>query len=168
MFYSHYLKTHIKTVHDEVRNHKCHHCGKSFVWGNGLKIHVESVHMKEKPYQCDICFKRFMSNFVEEHKRQVHEKIRYPCSHCDSKFACKKYLQRHIDKEHNGLETDEKPYQCDLCFKTFQSDFVEEHKRQVHGKVRYPCGHCDNTFVKKQSLKEHIKKVHNVSAENYI
>ena len=161
-----YLNTHIKSVHDNIRNYKCSYCEKSFFAGNDRRKHIAAVHMKEKPYQCDICFKRFISNFVEEHKRQVHEKIRYPCSHCDSKFACKKYLQRHIDKEHNGIE--EKPYQCDICFKTFPNNFVPEHKRQVHEKVRYPCDHCDSTFVKKQYLKEHIKKTHNVSAENYI
>ena len=53
------LKRHVKTVHDEVREHKCDICGITFVHKMDLEIHFKRIHKNIKAYKCDYCEKRF-------------------------------------------------------------------------------------------------------------
>ena len=47
---------------------------------------------------------------------------------------------------------------CHMC----KRDFVhlQQHIRDIHDPVYYPCPHCVKSFYRKGNLKEHIKKVH--------
>ena len=39
-----YLKKHIHTVHEGLKDHKCEFCGKSFSEAGTLKKHIQTVH----------------------------------------------------------------------------------------------------------------------------
>ena len=53
------LNSHIKTVHEHIRNYKCVDCGKTFSNSSNLRIHVSAVHKREKNHKCHLCDKSF-------------------------------------------------------------------------------------------------------------
>ena len=46
------------------RNHKCHHCGKSFHESSGLKNHIKTVHEGHRDLKCNYCEKSFSVSVV--------------------------------------------------------------------------------------------------------
>lgn len=75
------------------------------------------------------------------------------CSHCDYHCNRKRDLEIH-EKSHTGL----KDFQCDLCEKSFVSDYgLAKHKRHVHENVRrFACNQCDYTCDDQCHLDRHM------------
>ena len=72
-----YLKLHVKTVHDEVKEYKCEICGKTFGQNSELQIHGETAHNLIKPHECVSCDKSFgQKSTLDRHMKTVHEQIR--------------------------------------------------------------------------------------------
>ena len=54
---------------------------------------------------CNVCFKTFTTNYsMVEHKKSVHEGIRFPCDHCDHIASSKRNLRGHMAKRHPAEE----------------------------------------------------------------
>ena len=53
------LKTHIKSVNDTIKVHKCETCGKAFAFFSRLKKHVKTVHEGIKDHKCEMCKKSY-------------------------------------------------------------------------------------------------------------
>ena len=47
------------TVHENVRNHKCHKCEASFAQKGNLQVHLAKVHDNQERFQCELCEKSF-------------------------------------------------------------------------------------------------------------
>ena len=76
-------------------------------------------------------------------------------------------MQKHIEYVH---EKNYK-YHCELCSKSFSGkDRLNNHKRIEHEGVnlkRFQCGKCKMFLVTKQSLEQHIKRIHDKITEEY-
>ena len=69
------------------------------------------------------------------------------------------FLRRHL-KSHS----DERSYKCPECDKTFKTIMhVHRHKETVHLKVRFNCEYCEMSYGRKDKLRMHVERVHNVS-----
>ena len=100
------LKTHIKSVNDTIKVHKCEICGKAFGKARDVKNHIRNVHKKfvktGNTKMCNTCgeiFNKYENlelhirsdhneinemNFTEEiHKSEIHEN--------NSELQCKKH-----------------------------------------------------------------------------
>ena len=53
------LKTHVKIVHERIKNHQCQICEIKFGTLGNLKSHVKTVHDGIKNHQCQICDQKF-------------------------------------------------------------------------------------------------------------
>jgi len=76
---SHHLKTHIRSVHEGVRKHKCDYSEKKFSQSSNLKTHIKRVH-------------------------KIVDKLK--CDHCEKKFVQESHLKSHITRIHLGLFDD--------------------------------------------------------------
>ena len=76
---SHHLKTHIRSVHEGVRKHKCDYCSRAFSQSSNLKTHIKRVH-------------------------KIVDKLK--CDHCEKKFVQESHLKSHITRIHLGLFDD--------------------------------------------------------------
>ena len=58
----------MKTVHDEVKDHKCDMCDKTFGKNSELRIHVQGVHNLMKQHVCVTCNKKFgLKSVLKKH-----------------------------------------------------------------------------------------------------
>merc|ERR1711981_500053 len=96
------LKRHVKTIHEEIKSHRCQICGVKFGQSGHLKVHVKTVHEGIKDYQCQMCDHKFSrSGHLKDHVKVVHEGIKnHQCQICDQKFGQSGYLKRHVKRVH--------------------------------------------------------------------
>ena len=63
-----------------------------------------------------------------QHKRAVHEGVKYPCRQCDHKATSKGHLTRHSRAAHERVK-----YSCTLCsYQASRKNLVNEHTKKVH------------------------------------
>ncbi|KAH8379595.1 hypothetical protein KR009_005914, partial [Drosophila setifemur] len=67
------LDSHVKIVHEKVRNFACQYCGKTFGKSHACKIH-EMTHTGEKRCECKVCGKKFLYTESLTKHLKIHEK----------------------------------------------------------------------------------------------
>ena len=120
------LMEHISKVHENIRNHKCEKCGKSFLSNAHLRRH-RSVHENEfQNHKCDICKKVLSSKtYLLKHMKMVHGN---ECDTCTEIFLSKPEVQKHRRDIHKIED-----HECDLCSKAFSTKAnLKRHKHINH------------------------------------
>eukprot|EP00190_Bangiopsis_sp_CCMP1999_P001065 CAMPEP_0198732666 /NCGR_PEP_ID=MMETSP1475-20131203/37809_1 /TAXON_ID= ORGANISM="Unidentified sp., Strain CCMP1999" /NCGR_SAMPLE_ID=MMETSP1475 /ASSEMBLY_ACC=CAM_ASM_001111 /LENGTH=225 /DNA_ID=CAMNT_0044495809 /DNA_START=298 /DNA_END=975 /DNA_ORIENTATION=- len=113
------LETHVRTVHEKLRPHKCAHCDAHFGTKSNLNTHTKSVHEGKRPFPCEVCNVAFKTRGnLETHVLTVHEQKRpFKCDFCQATFGTKSVMNRHVRIVH---ERDE-GHKCDVCQEVFDS-----------------------------------------------
>jgi len=177
-----YLKQHVEAHHEEGKYH-CDQCTYVASTKARLKVHIESKH-EMKRYPCEDC--GFMSTcpyYLQRH-REKHLKIRYKCDECDETKASQEVLRRHKKIMHQGLKFycdqcdysvgsrarflehkrtkhEGKIYRCDECdYVGNSAAYLKTHKEVKHLGLRYPCEVCGQVFMRKNTRRNHERKVH--------
>ena len=116
-----------KCVKGKVVLH-CDECSFQTNWAVSLNTHKRTVHSKTP---CTFCGKLISQACMKIHVNTFHveeKKKPFVCKTCGKGFSLKKRFQ-----EHNNIHTGERPYQCDLCEKTFNSSGnMYMHRRSAH------------------------------------
>merc|ERR1712150_315103 len=73
------MGTHIRTVHQGIKEFECHVCEKKFGYTGSLSTHIRTVHQGIKEYECHVCKKRFgRVGVLNKHIRTMHQGIKEP------------------------------------------------------------------------------------------
>ncbi|XP_070193654.1 zinc finger protein 37-like isoform X10 [Littorina saxatilis] len=136
----------------------CHHCGKSFAYGNNLERHIRQVHYQGEPVVCTEpgCLKTFKRpKLLEIHHKNKHSDERpFECHKCAKKFAIQKMLT-----QHSHSCGGQKPFGCKLCTMAFASrSSLADHRRRSHEGRQYVCGGCSKVYKWKACLTRHCKE----------
>ena len=56
-------------------------------------------------YLCDQCdFQSVSKRYLIQHKKSVHEGVKFPCDQCEYKATEKGNLLRHLKSKHEGIK----------------------------------------------------------------
>ncbi|CAG9864872.1 unnamed protein product [Phyllotreta striolata] len=181
------LKEHLKSVHPEEKS-RCPHCGETFTVAQELTNHLRlklckfeaPLEAPESILQCERC--PFFSSSVSEllFHLALHEEpqtivqepttstrmkmmVKFKCPVCEKLFP-KGSLQGHI-RQH----TEERPFECEICGKSFARKnnlqyHVRNHEKSEKAKVKsvaaeqsFLCYICGANFKKRAILQQHMQ-----------
>lgn len=154
-----YLTSHKKNVHTESNKVNCDGCGLKI---NKMKLgeHKKSHNSKFKCEYCPKVVKRRgeLKNHIRVHHFICKEK--FDCDQCDKTFKQREYLLKHVRYIHKKSE--ENKWKCDICGKFFaQYGSLSVHKK-IHIGKKIDCNDCERKFIRKDCLRQHIKRTHSV------
>ena len=166
---NHIYNTHkdMRKLHPEIAaRYKCDHCEETF-HGKGSK----GNHMKVKHTAnavCPECSKVCPSIISLQHHMQGHLGNQFVCELCSKGFKLKDYLQRHVDRVHNGVKI--RPgcqFRCSLCttgnFATIEK--LEKHILACHSGLEYLCLQCPKSFANTDLRRIHEQNRHGDKTE---
>ena len=127
------LGTHIKEVHDKIKNVKCLLCHYSGTSNEIVRNHTLDVHLACRTLTCDECGKIFTNarrRALIKHKKNMHRLLpQIPCKMCGKIFKNQTGVARHVKLVHNK----ELKSSCNLCGKSFSSHGnMRKHINVVH------------------------------------
>ena len=159
------------------RRFECEKCEKKFNLKGKLNQHILLVHTKSMIVKgknmgwCEVCQKAFGN--LPQHKKLIHEKIRYSCDTCPKSFSTLQWLKIHIDSSHRGIT-----FECEHCGKKFNDKRgYKRHAKKYHlnehfqteakgtkpkskNDRKFPCDSCQRVFNSRPGLKHHKQVVH--------
>ena len=135
------LKTRMKYVHSDTREHSCGRCDSKFKHKKDLKYHCLYVHN---------------NNQYEKMYLQHKDLKRFNCEQCTSSYTHKKALNAHIRNKH----TEDKPLQiCDVCplkFKEKKSLVAHKKKKHENPNEEFSCSVCGKRYSQRKTLNRHL------------
>jgi len=114
-----------------------------------------------KPIPCKVCGKLFKSISAYEKHESTHlpleERKTFPCLLCNKKFLWEKHLQIHVNAIHIG----KKSFICEECGKGYLTlNSLNTHKIVHSDDKPFKCSKCEKTFKRMAALKEHLRNTH--------
>nr|CAI5835591.1 unnamed protein product [Callosobruchus analis] len=147
----------------------CIYCNKTFVRKETLNDHIVKSHpdfiasVSKKVHECTKCsFKTISASNLKEHILAKHPDIAKACIYCNKTFVRKATLDDHIVKMHPHFiaSFSRKVHECTKCtFKTISTSQLRRHM-VTHSDNVHTCIYCNKTFVRKETLDDHIVRTH--------
>ena len=157
-----HLKIHLKTVHGDIPKLTCDVCHCTLKGSKALEKHKRDQHSEESQVliDCNICGKTLLSRTYTRHlKRQHSDNSIVKCDLCFKEFPRQANLNVHIRTIHSGIE--KKKMKCEKCEESFLTKTgLKFHIARVHDQKRYPCDLCDRTFTSEYHMKDHRNNKH--------
>ena len=146
----------------QLKRYMCDTCGRCFTGRDSLNRHIRGLHKMEKVYKCTVPGCTAAYNF--NHSLKLHL-LKHSGERPYSCNVCfKTYLTAHHLKIHyQAVHSDSKNFVCRFCGKKFSYSTSHKMHEMTHTKDRpYPCGQCEKSFVNGQALKYHVMAKHSV------
>ena len=101
--------------------------------------------------------KKRTNTYVKKYKKDGEK---FPCDQCKKVFYRDYMLAQHKFTAHDGPKP-EKRYKCPKCDKMFNTNsYLTKHINVTHEGIKNQCEFCQMTFSGEQSLKRHVKMIH--------
>lgn len=92
------------------------------------------------------------------------KKEQLACTHCNKTYQSKKSLERHIERQHNYADSD--VVNSDVDDDDDVDVDVDYTPPKVHASkpsTKYKCEHCDKVYHGKYTLRQHVKRDHDIN-----
>ena len=111
----------------------------------------------EGKFNCFQCESKFaLKTNLIRHIESVHAIIKYDCAQCDYKCTRQDYLKIHIQSQHEGVR-----FACNQCdHQATRQDHLKSHIRSIHEEAKYTCNRCDYRARDQNKISRHIKNKH--------
>ncbi|XP_044731687.1 zinc finger protein 569-like [Chrysoperla carnea] len=152
----------------------CEECNHDFkkVWKLGQHMYREH---KAKALKCNKCeIKCYHPLHLKEHQELMHNPLNHRCDICNKVLANIYKLRLHklrhdkSSKDKQELKSPNKDVNsqkemyvpCHICGKSVTKKNLKKHLRIHEERNKITCDLCSKTFLRQQSLKDHVKLVH--------
>ena len=141
------LRRHVRVVHREAL--KCSSCDFEATSPVMLKKHKRNQHQRE--FICRYCnYKAKNPYHIWRHELTHSDVADYMCDKCDFRTKTPQSLKTH------SLYHESPKYICDLCqYTSCNSANFSTHKKTKHGTERHKCDQCEDTFQYHRHLVRH-------------
>ncbi|EJD74521.1 zinc finger protein [Loa loa] len=106
------------------------------------------------------------------------QKVDKTCRICNTKFASRQSLIRHMGrihpqekideiKQYEVIQSPDLPFACNICSKRFTTRTLMLVHRKRHEGRHFVCEICKKTYPLASELRKHVKRVHGSSLEGY-
>lgn len=151
-----YLRGHSCSKDLQINNKalKCKFCNKRYSHKINLRLHLK-LHNNPKQFQCHVCLKYLSSSSsLKVHVKTHTSEKAFKCEHCSLAFNQKVHLNDHILSHHTTM----RPFNCQLCNKTYVSKSVlKKHLKKHLGLFKHACEICGKRFFERSALKKHMR-----------
>ena len=155
-----YLKSHIKIIHDKIKDHMCDICCKTFATTQNL-THHQKVHNGEKLFPCHICGKSYQTKeYLSIHTRIHTGEKPYFCEQCGKSFSDPSSFKAH-KKQHTDLNTS---FPCSICGKVLKREKNLRLHMAIHAEGR-PWTEGEKVVFTNEFKVEALKKVKEIGAK---
>ena len=171
---THWMPIHLAVDHpsDEALKEvttKCSMCSNDFPTAEDLSDHLRSTHSSAKKisYTCHLCGKVILgSDAFRWHVAEAHRHLILPCDECSFFSKVHSILSLHIITKHS--QEDEKKQRtellpCDICGMSYTDP--KQHMQVRHPDFTLRCGFCRQHLEGKSDQFEHMRVLHELSAE---
>lgn len=162
-----HLRNFIQTQPDEMEDHKCTVCQKSFRKAQLLSAHVAKYHIK-----CDDCDMFFENKTLQRLHSLAHNgKCLFRCAKCTHVYFCHDLWKRHdcgMEDSRNDVQDYCKIYSCQECERSYtieknltahtliaHANLTKEERDQLA--LEFSCDLCSKSFATIKILKSHMQ-----------
>ncbi|KAJ8975672.1 hypothetical protein NQ317_003172 [Molorchus minor] len=138
----------------------CSQCSRKYKKLEYLQLH-EYIHDPQKkcPFECNQIFdkqsfKKHMNGHIKEKMEEEKKRLAY-CNICKRSFRTVRQGTLHA-----FVHTDERPHVCHVCGKSFKRKAGLNEHSIFHEKPKLACPKCPLKFIIQSTLKRHIKNIH--------
>ena len=96
------MNTHVRALHEKIKDQICKECGFAFSRKDSLKRHVKIVHLKERDHICNECKSSFSQKaHLQNHVKSIHLRQKDSlCNDCGKTYVNKSRLKKHVRAKH--------------------------------------------------------------------
>lgn len=103
-----------------------------------------------------------LDNYNSKKCTKMSATKQFACDQCSKSYNSQYYLNRHIRTAHSN----DRPYSCYLCKKTFKEKHHCVEHVERHRATRVQCSECSKFFKRNSECTRHLKEVHHIE-NNY-
>ena len=146
---------------------QCPQCDKIVQSSNHLKTHIKWIHeLVRDSHICDICCKTFSKpGDLRKHQRGHSKEMNFPCHVCGKSFKTKYYLIIHT-RIHTG-EKPFSCEQCGKSCAD-PSSFKSHMKHHDESRKSFPCNQCGKVLRYKKTLKDHMSSHQEIAGKERV
>ncbi|GAB6031013.1 hypothetical protein CHUAL_007833 [Chamberlinius hualienensis] len=110
--------------------YRCEQCSFTTGYKVTFKNHIQHKHSSDKPYSCETCGVRCKSLANLRRHVLIHSGEKFQCPLCSKVYSQKIYLQKHVRVMHSA---DGPSIMCSKCpFKTRTNNSLKQHIKRMH------------------------------------
>ncbi|XP_059898790.1 zinc finger protein 646 [Gadus macrocephalus] len=150
------MKNHLR-LHFAQKKHNCQECGKGFRTQKQLATHNTAGLCKgpqgpgvQMDFECDGC----CEGYATADELAAHD---CPAQHLPSSSASVNSSNLSLEGRSVDLDSDERPYACDLCSCAYKHASSLLNHKHTHKTGDFRCNFCDKPYTNYMALRNHMR-----------